>query len=286
MLFTSHINKIRPICLFKLRYSKQAEEPAQPAKHVDPRRVFKLYRFGGVLSQESPQLQTFELDVSTCGNMVLDALIKLKDMDPSVTFRRSCREGICGSCAVNLQGRNCLACITTIPPDKTITIHPLPHMYVLRDLVVDMSHFFDGYNSIRPYIIRQQEIPMGTGQYAQSIRDNHKMIGLYECVLCACCTTSCPSYWWNGRRFLGPATLLHAYRWIVDSRDADSQRRLYELRDDFKAFRCHTILNCSLTCPKGLLPGMMIARLKRLIAGLDKKESPDLNPMKYGSSKC
>lgn len=259
------------------------EDKTAPKKQIDPRRVFKIYRYGGTLTKEKPKLQSFELDVSKCGKMLLDALIKIKDMDPSVTFRRSCREGICGSCAVNLQGQNCLACITEIPNDKTITVYPIPHMYVLKDLVVDMTHFYNGYNSIRPYLIRRSEIPLGNSQYAQSIADNMKLGGLYECVLCSCCSTSCPSYWWNGRRFLGPATLLHAYRWIIDSRDEETEQRLYDLRDDFKAFRCHTIMNCTLACPKGLSPAKAIARLKRLIAGLDKKPSPEMDPMKFGS---
>ncbi|XP_073954403.1 succinate dehydrogenase iron-sulfur subunit-like [Choristoneura fumiferana] len=251
-------------------------------KPPDPR-TFKVYRFAGIQSKEQPKTQSFNIDVSKIGGMVLDALIKMKDIDPSLSFRRSCREGICGSCAVCLQGKNCLACITAIPPAKTITILPLPHMYVIRDLVVDMTHFFNGYNSIRPYLVRDNTIPLGTGQYAQSIEDNKKMIGLYECVLCACCSTSCPSYWWNGRRFLGPASLLHAYRWVIDSRDGDTERRLEDLKDDFRAFRCHTIMNCALVCPKGLNPAVQIAKLKRLIAKLDKKPVAEIEPMQLAS---
>lgn len=274
--------------LLKRRYTdkpkaKPEAKPAAPKANIDPRRTFKVYRYPGILCKEQPKLQSYELDTSTCGNMVLDALIKIKDMDPSVTFRRSCREGICGSCAINLQGHNVLACITLIPPQKTITIYPIPHMYVIRDLVVDMTHFFDGYNSIRPYLVRTNEMPLGNVQYAQSVNDSNKMVGLYECVLCSCCSTSCPSYWWNGRRFLGPATLLHAYRWVIDSRDEDTERRLYDLRDDFKAFRCHTIMNCNLACPKGLQPAFAIAKLKRLIAALDKKPMPEIDPMKLSS---
>lgn len=257
-----------------------AEKSSGPKKSVDPRRVFKIYRFGGILTKEEPKLQSFELDVSKCGPMVLDALIKIKDMDPTVTFRKSCREGICGSCAICLQGHNCLACITAIPPAKTITIHPLPHMYVIRDLVVDLTHFLQQYDSIRPYLIRKGNPPIGKMQYAQSMGDWQYFVGLYECVLCSCCATSCPSYWWNGRRFLGPASLLHAYRWVIDSRDEDTERRLHELKDDFKAFRCHTIMNCALACPKGLNPGLAIAKLKRLISGLDKKPPPEMDPMK------
>lgn len=258
---------------------KPAPAPAAPAKAVDPRRVFKIYRYGGIDSCEPPKMQSYDLDVSTCGKMVLDAMIKLKDMDPTLTFRRSCREGICGSCGICLQGSNVLACITKIPDAKTITIHPLPHMYVIRDLVVDMNHFFNGYNSIRPYLVRSG-MKLGAHQLAQSTKDWSKMVGLYECILCACCSTSCPSYWWNGRRFLGPAALLHAYRWVIDSRDEDTRQRLYDLRDDFKVYRCHTIMNCTLACPKDLNPAYEIAKLKRLISAVDKKPPSEMDPMK------
>lgn len=266
---------------------KKAPPPPKPKKAkekvaIDPRRLFKVYRFGGVLSGEKPKLESFDLDVSKCGPMMLDALMKLKDMDPSLTFRRSCREGICGSCAVNLQGYNCLSCITAIPPDKNIVVYPLPHMYVQRDLVVDMTHFMDAYDNIRPYLIRPRDsIQMGKSQLAQSLKDNHKLHGLYECVLCACCSTSCPSYWWNGRRFLGPAALLHAYRWIIDSRDDNTAERLHNLRDDFKLFRCHTIMNCTISCPRGLAPSDAIVQLKRLVAELDKRPPPELDTMKF-----
>lgn len=267
-------------------YAEEKKKAApKPKTPVDPRRVFKVYRFGGILSKEEPNIQSYELDVSKCGPMVLDVLLKLKEMDPTLTFRKSCREGICGSCAVCLQGSNCLACITAIPPAKTITIYPIPHMYVIRDLVVDMTHFLEQYNSIRPYLVRKTG-PRGLGnvQLLMSDPDWQVFVGLYECVLCACCSTSCPSYWWNGRRFLGPAALLHAYRWVMDSRDEDTQKRLFDLRDDFKAFRCHTIMNCTLACPKGLNPGQAIARLKRLISGLDKKPTPQMDPLGGGGS--
>lgn len=265
------------------RKSSKSDSKEATDKPPDPR-TFKVYRFAGIQSKEQPKTQSFNIDVSKIGGMVLDALIKMKDMDPTLTFRRSCREGICGSCGICLQGVNCLACITAIPATKTITIMPLPHMYVIKDLVVDMSHFIKGYNSIRPYLVRDKTIPLGTGQYAQSIEDNKKMIGLYECVLCACCSTSCPSYWWNGRRFLGPASLLHAYRWIIDSRDSDTEKRMNDLKDDFRAFRCHTIMNCALVCPKGLNPAVQIAKLKRLIAKLDKKPAPEMDPMKLAGA--
>ncbi|KAM3965981.1 succinate dehydrogenase [ubiquinone] iron-sulfur subunit, mitochondrial [Aphomia sociella] len=293
MLLYNRMKKTAKVIRLLRQYSAKKEstnkskglpvKPAEPKKPVDPRRVFKIYRFPGVLCKEEPKLQSYELDVSKCGPMVLDAMTKIKDMDPTLAYRRSCREGICGSCAVNLQGYNCLACITQIPKDKTITIYPLPHMYVIRDLVVDMTHFFNAYKDIRPYLIRKNPLPLGQTQYAQSLNDSLKLVGLYECVLCSCCSTACPSYWWNGRRFLGPATLLHAYRWIIDSRDEDTQQRLHDLRDDFKAFRCHTIMNCTLACPKGLQPGLFIAKLKRLISAIDKKPPPEMDTMKFAS---
>lgn len=278
-----------PVCPPKGK--KEASKPAsgkggksaKAAPIGDPRKMFKIYRYDGVLTKDKPKLRNYDFDTSTCGPMVLDALIKIKDMDPTLTFRRSCREGICGSCAINLQGRNCLACTTFIPKDKNVVIYPLPHMYVIRDLVVDMTHFLSDYDSVRPYLVRSSELH-GRGQYAQSINDSNKFNGLYECILCACCATACPSYWWNGRRFLGPAALLHAYRWVIDSRDEDTQQRLLELSDDFKAFRCHTIMNCSIACPKGLEPGVHIAMLKRLITGVDKKPKPDMDPMLFGSA--
>ncbi|KAJ8728834.1 hypothetical protein PYW07_006530 [Mythimna separata] len=279
------VNKNASFYVPRRHYAEKKAEaaPPKPKKAIDPRRVFKVYRFAGILTKEEPKIQSYELDVSKCGPMMLDVLIKLKDMDPTLTFRKSCREGICGSCAICLQGHNCLACITAVPPAKTITVYPIPHMYVIRDLVVDMTHFLSQYDSIRPYLVRKTG-PKGIGQVQllMSDPDWQVFVGLYECVLCACCATSCPSYWWNGRRFLGPASLLHAYRWVMDTRDEDTQKRLFDLRDDFKAFRCHTILNCTLACPKGLNPGLAIARLKRLISGLDKKPTPQMDPLGGG----
>ncbi|XP_063381786.1 succinate dehydrogenase iron-sulfur subunit-like [Cydia fagiglandana] len=267
-------------------YSKGAPEvkkAVDPANRPPDRRIFKVYRFAGITSGQKPKVQSFEFDITKIGGMILDALIKIKEMDPTVTFRRSCREGICGSCGINLQGANCLACITAIPKDKVITIMPLPHMYVQKDLVVDMTHFFQQYNSVRPYLVRSDPLAMGRTQYAQSIKDNSKLVGLYECILCACCSTSCPSYWWNGRRFIGPASLLHVYRWVIDSRDGDTDRRLWEVRDDFKAFRCHTIMVCILVCPKGLHPARHISSLKRLISKVAKKPAPEMDPKAFSS---
>ncbi|ERN13753.1 succinate dehydrogenase [ubiquinone] iron-sulfur subunit 2, mitochondrial [Amborella trichopoda] len=198
--------------------------------------------------------------------MVLDALIKIKnEIDPSLTFRRSCREGICGSCAMNINGCNGLACLTKIDSgaSKPTTITPLPHMFVVKDLVVDMTNFYNQYKSIEPWLKRKTPPPDGK-ENLQSKKDRAKLDGMYECILCACCSTSCPSYWWNPESYLGPAALLHAHRWISDSRDEYTKERLDAVCDEFKLYRCHTILNCARACPKGLNPGKQIATIKKL----------------------
>lgn len=216
------------------------------------------------------------------GPMILDALIRIKDQcDPTLSFRRSCREGICGSCAMNIYGYNCLACITKVKiTGSTCSIFPLPHMYVIKDLVVDMNHFFEQYRKIQPYLMRGKKGKERTHQYIQSIPDSEKMVGMYECILCACCSTSCPSYWWNGDKYLGPAALMHAYRWIIDGRDDHHMERLSKINDNYSAFRCNTIMNCTVACPKQLNPGLYIARLKQLITGLKKKPPPQMDPLK------
>ena len=198
--------------------------------------------------------------------MVLDALIKMKsEQDSSLTFRRSCREGICGSCAMNIGGSNTLACIKAIediPGD--ITISPLPHMEVVKDLVPDLTHFYAQYASIKPWMQTSTPAPQDR-ERLQSPEDRKKLDGLYECILCASCSTSCPSYWWNGDRYLGPAVLLQAYRWVIDSRDEATGERLDNLEDPFKLYRCHTIMNCTNTCPKGLNPAQAIGQLKKMM---------------------
>src|SRR5690606_29164692 len=219
-------------------------------------RTFKVYRWNPE-DGRNPSTDTYELDLDRCGPMVLDALIKIKnEVDPTLTFRRSCREGICGSCAMNIDGTNTLACTRAIEDcgngKGEVPIYPLPHMDVVKDLVPDLTHFYAQYASIRPWLRTQTAAP--TRERLQSKDDRAKLDGLYECILCACCTTSCPSYWWNGERYLGPAILLQAYRWIVDSRDEDTGARLDDLEDPFKLYRCHTIMNCARTCPKGLNP--------------------------------
>lgn len=254
---------------------------AKPA--IAPRiKKFAVYRWNPDKSGDKPQLQTYEVDLNTCGPMVLDALIKIKsEIDPTLTFRRSCREGICGSCAMNIGGCNSLACISKIDTnvDKTTKIHPLPHMYVVKDLVPDMSNFYAQYKSIQPWLQRKDESKLGQQQFLQSPQDREKLDGLYECILCACCSTSCPSYWWNGDKYLGPAVLMQAYRWMIDSRDESTAARLDRLRDPFSVFRCHTIMNCTKACPKGLNPGKAIAEVKKLLTGMATKPAPQMNPV-------
>ncbi len=231
------------------------------AKRVKP---FKIYRFDPE-SGENPRYDRFEVDLDNCGPMVLDALIKIKgEQDSSLTFRRSCREGICGSCSMNIDGRNGLACTTAIEDVKgEVRITPLPHMDVIKDLVPDFTHFYAQYASIEPWLKTKTPDPSGK-ERLQSPEDRAKLDGLYECILCACCSTSCPSYWWNSDKFLGPAILLQAYRWLADSRDEMTGERLDELEDPFRLYRCHTIMNCANVCPKGLNPAKAIAEIKKL----------------------
>lgn len=229
-------------------------------------KYFKIYRFDPDQEGQKPYISTYPVDTSECGPMVLDALIKIKnEQDPSLTFRRSCREGICGSCAMNIDGTNTLACLSYIKTDnnKPSKIYPLPHMYVLKDLVPDMSNFYDQYKSIKPWLHTKEKTGPDGAEFLQSKEDRKKLDGMYECILCACCSTSCPSYWWNADKYLGPAVLMQAYRWISDSRDTNTKERLEALDDSFKLYRCHTIMNCSKTCPKHLNPGKAIAHLKK-----------------------
>ncbi len=225
---------------------------------------FKIYRYDPT-GLENPRWDTYQLDATNCGNMVLDALLKIKnEIDPSLTFRRSCREGICGSCSMNIGGTNTLACTKAINSfeGKEITISPLPHMRVMKDLVPDLTHFYDQYASIKPWI-QPKELPEDGREQLQSIEERKALDGVYECILCASCSTSCPSYWWNSDKYLGPATLLQSYRWLADSRDNASEERLEQLNDSFKLYRCHTIMNCTNTCPKGLNPAAAITKIKQ-----------------------
>jgi succinate dehydrogenase / fumarate reductase iron-sulfur subunit len=225
---------------------------------------FRIYRYDPE-SGTNPRIDTFQLDRADCGSMVLDALIKIKgDIDGSLTFRRSCREGICGSCSMNIDGENTLACQKAIDDCKgTVKIYPLPHMEVIKDLVVDFTHFWAQYESIQPWL--KTESPEPARERTQSVEEREKLDGLYDCILCACCTSSCPSYWWNGEKYLGPAVLLQAHRWIADSRDEATGERLDDLEDPFKLYRCHTIMNCANTCPKGLNPAKAISEIKKLM---------------------
>lgn len=228
-------------------------------------RAFHVYRYDPE-SPDNPRLDVYELDENQCGPMLLDALLKIKnEIDSGLAFRRSCREGVCGSCAMNVNGQNVLACTRAIKDfDGPIKIYPLPHLPVIKDLIPDMTHFYAQYASIKPWI-HTQTPPPADRERLQSKEERELLDGLYECILCACCSTSCPSYWWNSDRYLGPAVLLQAYRWIVDSRDEFVAERLDELEDPFKLFRCHTIMNCTQTCPKGLNPAQSIAEIKKLL---------------------
>jgi succinate dehydrogenase / fumarate reductase iron-sulfur subunit len=234
-------------------------------KAVKNIKKFLIYRWNPE-NDDNPRLDCYELDLDDCGEMVLDALIKIKDeIDPSLTFRRSCREGICGSCAMNIDGTNTLACTKYIKDIKgDVKIYPLPHMEVIKDLVPDLTHFYAQYTSIKPWLEIETQ-PPPDHEMLQSKEDRELLNGLYDCILCACCSTSCPSYWWNGDRYLGPAILLQAHRWIMDSRDENSGERLDNLEDPFRLYRCHTILNCTKTCPKGLNPAKAISEIKQLL---------------------
>mmetsp|Transcript_12632 Transcript_12632/g.14486 ORF Transcript_12632/g.14486 Transcript_12632/m.14486 type:complete len:277 (-) Transcript_12632:164-994(-) len=239
---------------------KLSSEKAPKIKH------FKIYRWNPD-TKEKPTLVDYPVDLNKCGPMVLDALIKIKnEQDSTLTFRRSCREGICGSCAMNIDGENTLACLAHISDaSKATKIYPLPHMHVVKDLVPDMQNFYDQYKSIKPWLQRNEANPDGK-ETLQSVEDRRKLDGMYECILCACCSTSCPSYWWNSTEYLGPAVLQQAFRWIDDSRDEQTKERLQQLDDAFKLYRCHTVMNCSKTCPKHLNPGKAIAKIKARIA--------------------
>ena len=234
----------------------------EPEVASRPRR-FTIYRWDPDTG-DNPRLDTYTIDLDRCGPMVLDAIIYIKnEIDPTLTFRRSCREGICGSCSMNINGRNTLACISAIDDySGDINIYPLPHMPVHKDLVPDMTHFYAQHASVEPWIKTASPAPPDR-ERLQSPEERAELDGLYECILCACCTTSCPSYWWNPEKYLGPATLLNAYRWIADSRDEATGERLDQLNDPFKLYRCHTIMNCTDSCPKGLNPAKAIGEIKK-----------------------
>ncbi|GMF50388.1 unnamed protein product [[Candida] boidinii] len=249
-------------------FIKQAKRTLATSAKEPRIKTFKIYRWSPDTPEVKPHMQEYKVDLNQCGPMILDAVLKIKnEQDPTLTLRRSCREGICGSCAMNIGGRNTLACLCKIDQDTSseTKIYPLPHMYVVRDLVPDLTHFYKQYKSIQPYLQRK-ETPADGKENLQSIEDRKKLDGLYECILCACCSTSCPSYWWNQQEYLGPAVLMQAYRWMIDSRDEATSARKEMLQNSMSLYRCHTILNCSKTCPKGLNPGRAIAEIKKSLA--------------------
>lgn len=242
----------------------------------------KVYRWDPE-TNDNPRLDTYEVNLDESGPMLLDVLIKIKnEIDSTLTFRRSCREGVCGSCAMNIDGVNGLAC-TKSAKDITgdIKVYPLPHLPVVKDLVPNLNQIYKQYKSIEPWLqVKPSTNGLANGsikkhsngkEIYQSKKDREKLDGLYECILCACCSTSCPSYWWNGDKYLGPAVLLQAYRWIIDSRDEERERRLKKVSDELKLFRCHTIMNCTNACPKGLNPAKAIGSIKKMLvqAGID-----------------
>ena len=248
------------------RNSRVVAGQAWPAPDGAKRtRRFRIYRWdpdrGG-----NPRLDLFTIDLDKCGPMVLDALIKIKnEIDTSLAFRRSCREGICGSCAMNINGANHLACIWPIADSRgDIDIFPLNHMEVIKDLVVDLNPSYAQYRLIKPWL-QTETPPPPDKERPQSIEERERIDGLWECILCFCCTGACPSWWWTGERYLGPAVLLQAYRWLADSRDEATEERLDALHDPFRLYRCHTIMNCTRTCPKNLNPGRAIALIKKAI---------------------
>ena len=230
------------------------------------KQVFSIYRYNPDVDNK-PYMKDYELEIPEGSDMmVLDALILLKEQDSSLSFRRSCREGVCGSDGLNMNGKNGLACITPLSAIKAnkIVLRPLPGLPVVRDLIIDMTQFYNQYEKIRPYLINDgKEQP--AREHLQSIEEREKLDGLYECILCACCSTSCPSFWWNPDKFIGPAGLLHAYRFLIDSRDTATDERLADLDDAFSVFRCHGIMNCVNVCPKGLNPTKAIGHIKSML---------------------
>ena len=235
------------------------------AENAGAAKVFKVYRYDPDTAG-NPRLDTYEIDLDACGPMVLDALIKIKnEVDTTLAFRRSCREGICGSCAMNIDGTNTLACLKPIEEvGGEVRIYPLPHMPVIKDLVPDLSVAYAQLALVEPWL-KTKTPPPPDEERRQSVEERGKLDGLWECVLCFSCSTSCPSYWWNGERYLGPAVLLQAYRWIADSRDEYTGERLDALEDPFRLYRCHTIMNCTRTCPKNLNPAKAIAEIKKML---------------------
>ena len=246
------------------RYQRQPGRVHRAAPGATRVRGFRIYRFDPD-SGDKPRVDSYDIDLAHCGPMVLDALLKIKnEIDPTLSFRRSCREGICGSCAMNIDGLNTLACTKAIADVKgTVRVFPLPHLPVIKDLIPDLTDFYAQYAAVKPWL--RTHTPPPDRERLQSKRDQERVDRPSACILCACCSTSCPSYWWNSDRYLGPAALLAAYRWIVDSRDEATGERLDQLDDAFRLYRCHTIMNCVEACPKDLNPAAAIAEIKKLL---------------------
>jgi succinate dehydrogenase / fumarate reductase, iron-sulfur subunit len=244
----------------KIQKGKTWNQPGSQGKW----RELQIYRWNPDDGQ-NPHTDSYWINEAQCGPMVLDALLKIKnEIDPTLTFRRSCREGICGSCSMNIDGTNTLACLKGMDTvSGPVKVYPLPHMQVIKDLVPDMTNFYAQLRLIEPWL--KTDTPSPPQEWKQSRDDREKLDGLYECILCACCSSSCPSYWWNSDRYLGPAILLQAYRWVIDSRDEATGDRLDNLEDPFRLYRCHAIMNCAKACPKGLSPAKAIAELKKLM---------------------
>ncbi|VDM32038.1 unnamed protein product [Hydatigera taeniaeformis] len=265
-LFAKNMNSI---VAFSPRFGCLIGQTIRYASTGAAMKKFSIYRYNPDKPDQKPYMQTFEIDTSDCGPMMLDALIKIKsECDPTLTFRRSCREGICGSCSMNINGRNRLACLCAIPKGNKVTkVYPLPHMYVVKDLVPDMANFYAQYRWIEPYLKKKEftDEQVGEKVFMQSVKDREKIDGLYECILCLCCSASCPSYWWNSDKYLGPAVLQQAYRWMIDSRDDYTFDRLEQMQNKWSTYRCHTIMNCTETCPKGLNPGKAIGEIKKML---------------------
>jgi succinate dehydrogenase (ubiquinone) iron-sulfur subunit len=251
-------------------------------KHVTGTVTFEIYRVNRESTNPKPYMQVYKVNTSECGPMILDALIKIKnEMDPTLTFRRSCREGICGSCSMNISGTNTLACLKkisdSVDSNNNIKIFPLPHMPIIKDLVPDLSNFYQQVKSIKPWLEPNIEPGRENKEVLQSPAKRKQLDGLYECILCACCSASCPSYWWGGDHdYLGPAVLLQAFRWIADSRDTKTKERIQKFKDaQMKVYKCHTILNCSRTCPKGLNPAKAIKKIKQHMKSSFNQETAD-----------
>lgn len=281
--------------------SKAKTAPVTETLKKKPRlKTFKIYRYNPSGKTKKSYLQSYTIDLNDCRPAVLDALNKIKsEQDSTLGYRRSCREGICGSCGVNIDGVNKLSCIEKINPKGVSKIYPLPHMYVIKDLIVDYKKFLQQYNRSKPYLIRKDisDKEEGKLQTLQSIKDRDSLIGKVECILCACCSTACPEYWWHGHTkepndFLGPAALLSSYRWIIDSRDQATVERLNELRNYYHVYRCHQINNCTSVCPKHLEPGVAIANLRLILSKLKTKKRGEIegkkesNPVKACEKKA